>query len=112
MEEYLTTDENGDDLFIPGKRVLCPRCNGDGQVDHPAFSNGITQSEWAEWDEEERDLYLGGAYDVVCPRCSGRRWVVVPDEDQCTIEEMKAYRNEIERREYDAAVYRAERGIY
>lgn len=52
--------------------AICPRCEGEGKVDHPAFSNGITSGEWADWDQDDRDSYMGGAYDVACG-CEGGR---------------------------------------
>jgi len=66
-ESYETT--------APGYRVVCPRCGGSGTHDHPAFSNGITGSEWAEWEPEERENYMNGTYDVPCEECHGRNVV-------------------------------------
>lgn len=28
--------------------AICECCEGEGRVENPAFSNGITSSEWAE----------------------------------------------------------------
>lgn len=58
--------------------VICERCSGHGRVDNPAFSNGITSSEWDEWGEEDRQSYLGGAYDVRCAECDGSGKVQQP----------------------------------
>lgn len=58
--------------------AICDRCQGSGAVDNPAFSNGITSSEWAEWDPEDRQDYLAGRYDVPCSGCHGSGKVVVP----------------------------------
>jgi hypothetical protein len=77
-------NEDGERIFdhgLPKCWVICDRCDGDGRVDHPAFSNGITGSEWAEWDEESRQDYLRGAYDVPCPQCKGRGSVKAFDFD-------------------------------
>ena len=79
--------------------AICDCCNGHGKVDHPAFSNGITSSEWAEmaddWDAESetnaQDRYLAGAYDVVCENCSGAGKVKVPDFKRMPRDERKAY---------------------
>lgn len=59
--------------------TICDRCEGHGTVDHPAFSNGITSSEWAEWEPEERQNYFNGAYDVPCDSCNGSGKVKAPD---------------------------------
>lgn len=56
---------------------ICERCDGNGKHDHPAFSNGITSSEWAEWDDDDRSAYMGGVYDVPCSECGGRGSVKV-----------------------------------
>lgn len=65
--------------FSKYRWVICPRCEGEAKVDHPVFSNGITQSEWADWEPEEREKYFAGAYDVTCPECKGRGSVQEPD---------------------------------
>jgi RecJ-like exonuclease len=93
-ETIVILDNNGDGYSLPARRVLCPRCNGDGKVGHPAFSDGITAEEWAtEWDDFERDMYLGGSYDIKCPECEGRRWVLGLDESQCSEEEVQMHRD-------------------
>ncbi len=87
-------DDDADDASNPGCATpvdvpmcwaICERCDGDGQHDHPAFSNGITASEWADdWDEESRETYLRGGYDVPCDDCGGSGKVRVPDLDKCS----------------------------
>lgn len=53
--------------------AICERCRGEGKVDHPAFSNGISSDTWNdEWSEEDRESYLRGDYDVPCT-CEGGR---------------------------------------
>lgn len=76
-------DQDGNDLELTMRahREVCPRCEGEGQHDHPAFDNGITGEEWSSWDSEEREDYMQGAYDVTCEQCEGLRVVLVPDED-------------------------------
>lgn len=108
MEE----DEDGavEAIKLPSRFAVCPRCDGHGKHDHPAFSNGITGSEWEEWDDEERDGYFSGRYDVVCGECHGKRVVAEIDWDaldletarvvECWYREEEAYRHmcESERR--------------
>jgi DnaJ-class molecular chaperone len=76
---------DGEDHFVhfPAKWEICYRCNGDGHHDHPAFSNGITSSEWAEWDDDDRENYLSGRYDVRCEECKGEGKILVIDEESC-----------------------------
>lgn len=96
MREYIEIMDNaGDELSLPARRILCPECNGDGNVCHPAFAEQSVPAEefWYEWDDFEREMYLGGGYDVVCPECKGRCWVLEVDETSCTIEEIEAYRD-------------------
>lgn len=71
---------------VPGKFELCPRCEGAGKHDHPAFENGLTQSDFEE-DPDFREEYLAGRYDVPCEECHGQRVVVVPDCERLSPEE-------------------------
>ena len=79
-------DEDGNEIQLPIKRIICPRCDGYGHHDHPAFSNGITASEWNsdDWDDDSRADYLRGRFDVRCDECGGNNVVDVPDEDRMT----------------------------
>lgn len=69
--------------------IICPTCHGNGKVDHPAFSNGITSSEWAEMDHDDRDSYMSGAYDVRCDPCGGSGKVQQPDIEAMTFAEKR-----------------------
>ena len=66
-------------LDVPAKNVMCDRCDGEGSVDNPAFSNGITSSDREEMGESEFRRYMSGAFDVVCPCCRGSRIVLQAD---------------------------------
>ncbi len=87
---------------IPSRWEICDQCQGEGKRDHPAFSNGITSSEWNdEWEDEEREAYLGGRYDVACECDHGR--VLVPDEDACNKDILNLYYEHLrEERSYEA----------
>ncbi|ABO60619.1 hypothetical protein LA345_39030 (plasmid) [Burkholderia vietnamiensis] len=100
---------------FPMKWEICCRCKGEGKHDHPAFSNGITSSEWADWPQDERDTYFAGGYDVRCDDCNGTGKVQVVDEEAMTAEQRREWgAGEEERREdaetarYLAAERRAE----
>lgn len=69
-----------EEVDLPAKWEICPRCDGDGTHDHPAFSNGITSDEWAEWGDEDRETYMCGGYDVHCEECKGSGTVLVVDD--------------------------------
>ncbi len=91
-------DAEDDDLYereflVPALAVVCGRCDGRGTHDHEAFSNGITSSEWdgPDWDEESREAYMRGAYDVRCTECEGKRVQLVPDEARAPTGFMEIY---------------------
>ena len=85
-------DEDGDEVqhVLPGKYGVCTRCEGTGKHDHPAFSNGIVSSEWAEMDDDDRRSYMRGDYNVTCEQCGGKRVVVLPDEEVISCEQRAA----------------------
>jgi DnaJ-class molecular chaperone len=82
--------------------AICPHCDGHGKRDNPAFSNGITSSEWAEWDCDERETYLSGAYDVVCRDCDGTGKVAEPIISRLTFTEKRALVEQRRRAEWRA----------
>lgn len=89
------------------KFAICHRCEGHGTVDHPAFSNGITGEEWAEWDPEDRQAYLDRRYDVPCGECRGSGKVKVPDVRAMTFAQRRLL--VLERRDlHERARYEAE----
>lgn len=89
---------------IPAKWVICPRCEGNGKHDHPAFANGITSSEFAEWDDDERETYRSGGYDVTCDECHGSGKVRVPDREVAT-EAERALIDQYEDRQAERAAW-------
>jgi hypothetical protein len=91
------TDEEGEydtemEVEFPAKWDICQRCEGDGHHSNPSIDgNGITSSEWAEWDEEEKDCYMSGGYDVACEaKCTNGKALVV-DTEQLTPEQKEEY---------------------
>lgn len=79
-------DDEGTEHVVPSTFEVCPRCNGKGVHDHPAFANGITAEEFRgpDWDDESREGYMRGDYDVACSVCKGLRVVAVADLSRCT----------------------------
>jgi len=77
---------------------VCWDCDGNGKHSHPAFRNhGISAEEWErDWDYEEREAYLSGAYDVPCGTCKGRRVVAEVDTDQLSPEMRKRWHDHLE----------------
>lgn len=67
--------EGGSRIWVPIKFAVCHVCRGKGSVVNPSIDcNGITAD---EYDDDFRDDYFGGAYDIACPFCFGTR--VEPD---------------------------------
>lgn len=90
-------DEDTDaEVPLPTRFEVCPRCHGKGAHVNPAVDgNGITESEMTELeynDEDFREKYLTGFYDVSCEECGGLRVTSVIDEERCTQAEIDAFR--------------------
>jgi RecJ-like exonuclease len=110
--KYTDNDDNEISLSVPAKNQICDNCEGDGKMDHPAFSNGITQSERQEMGEEDFQSYMEGAYDVPCDCCQGRGMILVADVNGMTFIQkrfaVKVRRYEREQAEFERQ-YAAER---
>lgn len=84
MNDLIKSFEECNDVRLPIKREVCPRCDGDGRHVNPAIDgNGITGEEWGRWDDDSRETYLTGGYDITCEECHGRNVIDVVDEDRC-----------------------------
>jgi RecJ-like exonuclease len=80
-------DEDGEEITPPMRWEICTRCEGEGTHTNPNIDgNGITASEWEEWDDDERDGYMSGRYDVACDECNGSGKIHVVDLERCTPE--------------------------
>lgn len=87
--DYLETDAEGKEEnktgWVEGAYEVCTTCRGKGtHTNKNIDGNGITSSEWAEWDEDERQTYMSGGYDVRCEECEGNKvvaFVVLPDAE-------------------------------
>jgi hypothetical protein len=76
--------DTGDDVehTIPAKFEICRRCEGVGHHTNPAIDgHGITADEWngPDWDDESKETYLSGGYDVPCEDGCAEGKVLVPD---------------------------------
>jgi len=99
---------NDESIDVPARWVVCPRCDGRGQHSNPAIDgHGIGAEEWngPDWDDESREAYRRGLWDVSCCRCGGRTTVLEVDRERCTPEQLKA----VEAHELDQAEAAAER---
>ena len=109
MKKVLMVESNSGELVeIPSRIELCHDCEGTGTVDHPAFRNGITSSEWADMDEDSRETYMRGGYDVPCGCCKGRGRILAPDAIRLTFAHKRVLvlqrQNERAKRDYQREV--------
>lgn len=97
-------EENEVEHELPATNEVCGRCDGFGTHTNPNIDgNGITSSEWAEWDYEERESYMNGDYDVTCEECHGNKVVLVPDPNVMSEEQKKIFAQWEEQEEERAA---------
>ena len=89
MPEITFMDTNGNTVEAPAFYEVCPRCDGEGVHDHPAF-NGFSSEDFAE-DPEFAESYFDGHYDVLCTVCKGLRVVPVLDEEKAGTEVTAEY---------------------
>jgi hypothetical protein len=50
--------------------IVCPDCHGEGK--HALHGIALTESDRAEWSEDELEDYREGLYDTLCVTCHGR----------------------------------------
>jgi len=103
-------DDNEDEVDheLPATNEVCWKCDGHGTHTNPSIDgNGITSSEWAEWDPEEQDSYMNGEYDVTCEKCQGSNVVLVPDTSIMS-EEQKTIFSQWKKQEAEKAALDAE----
>jgi hypothetical protein len=91
---------------LPSRWEICSRCEGEGKHSNPNIDgHGITASEWwgPDWDDESREMYMSGGYDVACHACGGPGKVLVADESRMDEETRKRYEKYCEDRRADEA---------
>lgn len=111
-EPVRVLDAEGRELLLPAVWEVCHRCDGAGEHDHPAFSDGFTGSEWRELCHDDPDWpedYARGVYSVACEVCKGRTTVAVVNREACTPEQLQALDEHDEAERYADAERAAER---
>lgn len=68
-------------MRFPAHFEVCDRCGGTGHHVNPAIDGHGLGSEDFD-DEDFREAYFGGRYDVTCYECKGERVVAVVNEDR------------------------------
>ncbi len=100
--------DDDDSVEAPARWEICSRCEGEGHHSNPAIDgNGITSSEWDEWDEEDRATYMSGGYDITCENCSGHGKVLVVDGEAFLAKNPEAFARWV-KREDDRAEHQRE----
>lgn len=94
-------------IMVPSKNQMCDVCEGNGMIDNPAFSNGITQSDREDMGEEDFQSYMDGRYDVRCDCCGGNRVIQVMDVSRMTYEQ-KRFAVKVRQHDRDQAQYERE----
>lgn len=110
--EFVFETEDGEECVhdFPAAYVVCATCCGEGShVNRNIDGNGITSSEWAEWDDEEKDHYMRGDYDVPCEECHGQRVTLEIDESVFTAEDRRVFELYEERQQSEAESRACER---
>jgi hypothetical protein len=78
-------------------KIVCPVCEGTGSHVNPAIdAHGLNADDFA--DDDFREGYLGGRYDVTCAMCHGRNVVDAIDfaaSPEGTEDEWDAYNDAI-----------------
>lgn len=105
MKNTITTASGA---LLPARWSICPRCDGNGHHDHPAFANGISSDDIAECgDEEFVEAYLAGQYDVPCTECKGEGKVLEVDDRRLTPQQQEDYLEHLQNLR-DEAIWKAE----
>ena len=84
--------EDEEECELPACWAICSRCRGNGTHVNPNVDgHGISAEEWAnDYDDESREMYMNGGYDVRCEDGCTDGKVLVVDEDQCKNEPRKS----------------------
>lgn len=101
---------------IPTMKAVCPRCKGEGTHTNPDIDgDGLTQDDFI--DEDFRESYRSGVYDVTCEECEGLRVIDTPDLSYLSELELKQYERNLEHeaseeREHAAELYAERNGRF
>lgn len=99
------------EIELPTVWEICTRCRGNGTHVNPSIDgHGISEDEWngPDWDEESRETYMSGGYDVRCEAGCVDGKVLVPDDEACKAEPLKSYLAAYEKQQRRIARWDAE----
>jgi len=99
FDDFITAD-------LPAKWEICSNCEGEGK--HSQHLGAITESERADWSDEELSSYFAGHYDITCECCKGSGKVLVLDLDALDADERKDVQDQLKENEDYARAREAE----
>jgi hypothetical protein len=114
MKVELLDDETAEyEAELPVEFEVCDRCRGKGTHTNPNIDgHGISAEEWdRDWDDESREMYMSGGYDVTCEACHGERVVPVVVEERCDPKVLEHYHNQL-KAEYESRLEEASERRY
>lgn len=80
--EYSEYLEEGEKVFLPTTKQVCPACNGFGVHERQDIDcSKLVDSMQEDGDYEGLEGYYNGNYDVTCSTCNGRNVVDEIDFD-------------------------------
>lgn len=78
VEQGVFSEEDSCRQEFPGSWEICNMCQGSGMVTNPSIdAGGIT--DWNDWNDDEREEYFSGQYDIHCPECRGSGKILMPN---------------------------------
>lgn len=82
---------------MPTQNIVCPCCDGNGRYVNPAIDeHGIGADDECWQDDDFREGYMSGTYDVSCEECQGRNVVrgIDPSADPDILKAWEDWQNE------------------
>lgn len=106
--QVMTKKGNSFEVVLPGKRVLCPTCDGKGSHVNPSVDgHGLSSEDFAE-DPDFAESYFRGDYDVACRECAGEKVIIDLDESRITAKMLERIHRQQDQDWKDDAEYRSE----
>jgi hypothetical protein len=112
IKAWVTTKKgNRFETILPAKTVVCPDCDGTG-TELRGSLKGAVISEESMADDDFRESYFGGDYDVQCSCCKGRNVIEVVDVERLTPKMADRYWLAVEEKAQHDAEVAAERRYF
>ena len=79
-----TKKGNQFEVILPAVRIVCPTCEGKGTTVNPSIDgHGLSSEDMA--DDDFRESYFRGDYDIKCEECAGNKVVETVDYDSLSL---------------------------